>query len=164
MYSSFNPYVCVFGCLVLSGHYLMSPWDKRRSGCKPNFLSHPSASIQKMVPRQAAVPWIRRRVLGWCSTLHSPRASAGSPSCTARTQTMTRPPKPCHVTPPSTVKGKHEAIILDTSRGGRIWNMFYKSAVSTHSHVHAHARTHKHTHMHTCTQSTVSALSQSTQQ
>lgn len=81
----------------------------------PSLLSKPSASIQRMVPRQAAVPWIRRRVLGWCSTHLSPRASAGSPSSTAPIPTTTHRPKPCHATPPSTVRGKHEAIILDLS-------------------------------------------------
>ena len=105
--------------------------------CNRSFLSIPSASIQKMVPRQAAVPWIRRRVLGWCCTLLSPRASAGSPSCTARTPTTTRPPKPCHATPPSTVRGKHAAVVLDPSRGALNLNMFFQICrvhLLTHTH------------------------------
>lgn len=69
-------------------------------------LFNPSALTRRMVPRQAAVPWTRRRVLGWCSTRRSLRASAGSPSCIAPTRTTTRPPKPCRVTPPSTVRGE----------------------------------------------------------
>lgn len=73
----------------------------------------PAASILRMVPHQAAVPWIRRRVLGWCSTLLSPRVSAGSPSCTALTPTMTPRPKQCHATPPSTVRGKYTCIVRD---------------------------------------------------
>lgn len=74
----------------------------------PSFLS--SALIQKMARHQAAVPWIRRRVLGWCFTLLFPRASGESPSCTVRTQTTTHLPKPCPATPPSTVRGKGKTI------------------------------------------------------
>lgn len=108
-------------------------------------LFDPSALIRRMVPRQAAVPWIRRRVLGWCSTLLSPRVSVGSPSCTARTQTTTRPPKPCHATPPSTVRGKHEAITLDPSCGRQSWKMlFLKPTASTHTHARTHTTVTAH--------------------
>lgn len=118
----------VFGCSALSccrceireAAAVKQTRKLKCNRCKTNFLPCPlftlTASIRKMVPRQAAVPWIRRRVLGWCSTLLSPRASAGSPSCTAPTQTTTRRPKPCHATPPSTVRGEHEAITLNSSQ------------------------------------------------
>jgi len=98
--------------LSVYAHLVEKLAAKQTPECNANnvvpVLSNPAASIQRMGPRQDAVPWTRRRVLGRRSTQLSP--SAGSPSCTARTPTSTRPPKPCHATPPSTVRGKHEAI------------------------------------------------------
>lgn len=78
--------------LLLSSLLSLPPWP---------------ASMRRTVPLQAAVPWIRRRVQGWCSIPPSPRASAGSPSCTAPTPTTTPRPRPCRATPPSTVRGEH---------------------------------------------------------
>lgn len=90
-------------------------------------LSSSPASILRMVPRPAAVPWIRRRLLGWCSTLPSPRVNAGSPSCTALTPTTTRPPKPCHATPPSTARGKRRC------RGPIGWRRCTQPLIHLHS-------------------------------
>lgn len=117
-------------------------------------LSLSTASMGRMVPRQAAAPWIRRRILGWCSTLLSPRVSAGSPSCTAQTRTMTRPPKPCRATPPSTVRGKHEAFTLDPSwsrqKGSTLFQIW-----SVYTHIHTHTPQllriyYSHQHSHGC--------------
>lgn len=55
----------------------------------------------------AAAPWTHRRAPASCCTPGRPLASAASPSCTARTATMTCRPRPCPGTRRSPARREH---------------------------------------------------------
>ena len=57
--------------------------------------------------RQAAARWTRRRARASCYMPGRPPASAGSPSSTARTATMTCHPRPCPGTRRSPARREH---------------------------------------------------------